>query len=142
MKKTLFILLLTFSVGLVHAQKVKFKKGKVFVDGKECLAYDSSNPNNVELTSLDDEQTVILQFIRPESEPMYTKITFLEQKKSFTSRSYIFTKKNLVKKLISAKVLVDCQFNEDKIDKFVRRYDEDIHEAKKVIIEWKDWHEN
>tara|TARA_R110002012_G_scaffold321969_1_gene552943 strand:- start:75251 stop:75454 length:204 start_codon:yes stop_codon:yes gene_type:complete len=53
-------------------------------------------------------------------------VTFLEQKISFTSKTYIFTKKDLIKKLIQSKVLVDCNLIEDKIENFVLKYDENI----------------
>ncbi len=53
-------------------------------------------------------------------------MTFLEQKISFTSKTYIFTKKDLIKKLIQSKVLVDCNLIEDKIENFVLKYDENI----------------
>ncbi len=118
-----------FSIGVLQAQKIKFKKGIVLINGKECLKYDDSDPNNVMISTLDDNQTVYLKFIRTgigRNDGLFIKIIFVEQKKSLTSKSYIFTKKLLVKKLISNKVLDNCKFNESKIDKFIMRYDEDI----------------
>ncbi len=131
MKKVLFILSLTCIFGTINAQKIKFKKGKVMVDGTECLNYDIS-PNNVEFTTNDDSQTIILKFIRTgigQNGGLYTKVVFVEQDKSFTSKSYIFNKKILVKKLLSNKVLKDCKIDETKIDKFLMKYDEKIEET-------------
>ncbi len=101
------------------------------VDGTECLNYDIS-PNNVEFTTNDDSQTIILKFIRTgigQNGGLYTKVVFVEQDKSFTSKSYIFNKKILVKKLLSNKVLKDCKIDETKIDKFLMKYDEKIEET-------------
>ncbi len=133
MKKIIFLLL--FSVGtsgLIQAQKIKFKNNKVLVDKVECLSYDSSDPNNVVISTLDDSQTIFLKFIRPgigRNGGLFTKIIFVEQEKSFTSKSFIFSKSLLVKKLINDKVIKDCAFDESKIDKFITRYDENIEDT-------------
>ncbi len=129
MKKVTLLLLMILSIGILQAQKIKFKKGIVSIDGKECLKYDSSDPNNVMISNINENQTVFLKFIRTgigHNGGLFTKIIFVEQEKSFTSKSYVFSKKLLVKKLIKDKVLSDCEFDESKIDKFIMRYDENI----------------
>jgi len=138
MKKIILLFILLMSIGLVQAQKIKFKKGIVYIDGKECLKYDSTDPNNVEISNLDDTQTIFLKFIRTGKGPndgLYTKVTFVEQNKSLTSQSYIFTKKLLVKKLIKNGVLKNGEFNPAKIDKFIMRYDEKVDKKPiKILI--------
>jgi len=132
MKKILLLTLLFICVsGTVNAQKIKFKKGKVIIDSKECLNYESSS-TNAEISTEDDKQTIILKYIRTgvgQNGGLYTKVVFIEQDKSFTSKSYIFNKKLLVKKLISDKVLIDCKIDESKINKFVMKYDEGIEKT-------------
>ena len=75
---------------------------------------------------------IILKYIRTgvgQNGGLYTKVIFVEQKKSFTSKSYIFNKKLLIKKLLSNKVLKDCEINQNKIEKFLIKYDEGIEET-------------
>ncbi len=134
MKKILVLLLVLGFANLSQAQKMKFKKGIVYVDDQACLKYDGSDLNNVVITDMDETQTIYLKFIRTgvgQNGGLYTKIVFVEQEKSFTSKSYIFTKKLLVKKLIKDKVFEDCKVNTEKIDKFILRYDEK-HEEKLI----------
>lgn len=132
MNKILLLIGFLFCMNNVNSQTVKFEKEKVLVDGKECLLNNSSDANNIELTTNDGKQTIFLKFIRTgigHNGGLYTKIIFVEQNKSLTSKSYIFTKKLLVNKLISDKVLVDCVINTDSIDKFILKYDEKIEES-------------
>ena len=136
-KITLFLFLIAICFSQVSfAQKIKFKKGVVTVDGTPVMNYDASL-TIVELSSLDDKNTIILKQIR-DSEftngEVYSKITFIPQKKHLTSRSYIFTKKLLVKKLLKSKIIdVKGTFNESKIDNFIARYDEKVEKEKKEI---------
>lgn len=129
MTKTVLIILISIcAFGTVNAQKIKFKKGKVIIDNVECLNYDSS-PNNVEYTTSDGKQSIILKYIRTgigQNGGLYTKVIFVEQDKSLSCRAYLFNKKSLVKKLLSSKVLLNCQINNKKIDTFLKRYDEKI----------------
>jgi|SRR5690606_19923469 len=132
MKTLVCLFVLSCFTNNLYAQSVKFKKDKVWVDGKECLNNHSSNANNIELATLDGSQTIFLKFIRTgigQNGGLYTKVIFVEQNKSLTSRSFIFTKKLLVNKLIDGEVLVDCNINEAKIDKFIMKYDEKIEDG-------------
>lgn len=131
MKRVLLALSFVCIIGTVNAQKIKFQKEKVLVDGIECMNYDSS-PDYVELTSNQENQTIILKFVRigeGQNQSMYTKVIFVEQEKSLSSKSYTFTKKLLVKKLIEENVLQDCTIDQSKINKFVMKYDEGIEES-------------
>ncbi|WP_236554692.1 hypothetical protein, partial [Flavobacterium sp. 9AF] len=57
---------------------------------------------------------------------LYNKIIFLDKKLSFTSKSYIFTKKLLIKKLLADKTLNECKLDSEKVEKFVMKYDENV----------------
>jgi hypothetical protein len=131
MKKALLSLLVLISISFAQAQNVKFKKGIVYSNTNECLRY-SESANVVELKSIDGTQTVLLKFIRTgvgPNEGLYTKVIFVEQNKSFTSRSYIFTKKLLVSKMIFDGLLTDCIYDYTKLDVFIAKYDERIEET-------------
>jgi len=122
------LILISFSL---YSQDIKFKKGKILIDKVECLNY-SGDANNVEISTLDGNNTIILKFIRTGigfNGGLYNKIIFLEDSKSLTTRSYIFTKKLLVEKLLSEEVLKDCSIHSEKIDKFIVKFDEGIEET-------------
>ncbi len=126
LKHILTTLFLTLSITLIQAQKVKIKKDDIFVDDVKCLTVNGS-PINFSYFNLDDDELFVLKYIDDEKNgSYYCKVTFLDQKVSFTSKTYIFTKKDLVKKLLQSKVLVDCNLIEDKIENFILKYDENI----------------
>lgn len=125
-KKMLIVITVLFSI-TVTAQEINFKKGVVFVDGKECLRYDDSDPNHITISDLDGNELVFLKFIHNSKYgDVYNKVTFIGQKVSFTSQSYIFSKKLLVKKLLADKTLTDCKLDPAKVETFVLKYDENI----------------
>lgn len=138
MKLQLCILFALFTVTVSVAQKIKIKKGIVYVDGEKCLTVDG-DPNNVSIYNLEGEELVFLKFIHnTKYADTYNKITFLDSKLSFTSKSYIFTKKLLIKKLLASKTIVNCELVEEKVERFVLKYDEDVEKDEisvKVIID-------
>jgi len=125
MKKIILILFL-FSTSFIFSQEIDFKKGIITVDGKECMKYESS-ASNVTYQNLNGDDLIILKFIRVNGE-LYTKVIFVESRQEFTSQNYIFTKKNLVEKLIKSNTLVECALNEEKVNTFVLKYDEKVEE--------------
>lgn len=111
----------------LYSQTIEFRKDKVLIDEKECLISHSKDPNNIKLIANKGKQMIFLKFIRTgigNNGGLYTKIIFVEQKKSLTSRSYIFSKKLLVKNLLEENVLNDCNIDAEKIDRFILKYDE------------------
>jgi hypothetical protein len=119
---------IVFSICFVNAQNIKIKKGIVYVDDKECLTI-GGDPNNVSFYDLNDNEIIFLKFIRDSKYgSLYTKITFLESKQSFTSKSYIFSKKLLIKKLIQDKTLENCLLIPEKVERFVLKYDENVEQ--------------
>ena len=113
----------------IHAQDIKFENGIVIIDGKECLRFEGSNPNSLEFTTLNGDQTIFLKYLRNElyvERGLYNKIIFAEQKKSLTSVTFIFTRKTFLNKLIQDRVLVDCRIDTTQLDKFIMKHDEDV----------------
>ena len=112
---------------MLLARKLFFKKGVVFVEGKECLKYDSTDPNNVSFSDLEGNEIFFLKFIHNSRYgSVYNKITFIDQKLTFTSQSYVFSKKLLIKKLLADKTLFECKLDAEKVEKFVMKYDENV----------------
>ena len=128
MKNTLIVLLLLSSF-IGFCQDINFKKGIVSVDGKECLKYESDS-NNVSFQNLNGDDIIILKYLRPDNtqESLYIKVIFVESHQEFTSKSYIFTKKILIEKLLKSNTLVDCALNEEKLSTFILKYDEKVED--------------
>ena len=110
----------------VYAQKIKIKKGVIYVDDQECLSTDG-DPVNMSFYDLEGEEIVFMKYLDDKYDgDTYMKVTFLNQKKSFTSKSIIFTKKMLIRRLLNTNTIENCMLNEDKVDRFILKYDEDI----------------
>jgi len=131
MKYILVIFFLGVSF-LGFSQDIDFKKGIIYVDGKECMKYDS-DANTVTFQNLNGDDIMILKFMRPDGSQasLYTKVIFIESRQEFTSQNYIFTKKNLVEKLIKSKAITDCVLIEDKVANFILKYDEKVEDRLK-----------
>jgi hypothetical protein len=126
MKKN--ILTLTFLlIGLLgFSQDIKIDDDIVFIDGQECLKI-SGDANNVSISDLEGNELIFMKFIHNSRfGSVYNKITFLDQKLSFTSQSYVFTKKLLIKKLLEDNTLNECKLDPEKVERFVLKYDEDV----------------
>lgn len=120
-----FILCISF-LGIVQAQKIKIKKGVIYVDDQKCLTTDG-DPVNISFYNLDGEEIVFMKYLDDKRDgDNYMRVTFLNQKKSFTSKSIIFTKKMLIRRLLNTKTIENCELNEDKVERFILKYDEDI----------------
>jgi hypothetical protein len=126
MNKLFFTLLFALIGTTVFAQEIDIKDDIVTIDGKQCLKI-GGGANNVSIMDMEGNEIVFLKFIHGSKYgKVYNKITFLEQKVSFTSQSYIFTKKLLIKKLVQDKTLSDCKLDPDKVEKFALKMDENI----------------
>ena len=120
----------------VFAQEVKIKKDVVYVDGVESLNV-GGDMNNVSFYDLEGNEIVFMRYIHDSKYgSLYTKTTFLDINKSFTNMTYIFTKKDLIKKLIENKVLVNGKIDPEKAERFITKYDEQV-EKESLIIEIK-----
>lgn len=134
----LFAIILVF-LGIqayANAQEIKIKKDVVYADGMEILTI-SGDMNNVSFNDLEGNEIIFMRYIHDSKYgSLYTKTTFLDINKSFTNMSYIFTKKDLIKKLIENKVLVDGKIDPEKAERFITKYDEQV-EKESLIIEIK-----
>lgn len=120
----------------VFAQEVKIKKDVVYVDGVESLKV-GGDMNNVSFYDLEGNEIIFMRYIHDSKYgSLYTKTTFLDINKSFTNMTYIFTKKDLIKKLIENKVLVNGKIDPEKAERFITKYDEQV-EKESLIIEIK-----
>ena len=125
---TLAGLVLLFSLSISNAQKIKIKKGVISVDGKSCLTTDGDAINK-SFYDADGEEIVFLKYLTDRKDgENYMKITFLDQKISLTSKSILFTRKMLIRRLLASKVIVDCKLNTEKIERFILKYDENIEQ--------------
>lgn len=125
--KHLFTVLLCFTfVNAIQAQKIKIKKGVIYVNDVKCLTTDG-DPVNISFYDLDGEEIVFMKYLDDKRDgDNYMRVTFLNQEKSFTSKSIIFTKKMLIRRLLDTKTIENCKLNKDKVDRFILKYDEDI----------------
>ncbi len=124
----LFLISIVFSISQSYGQEpnVKIKKDIALVNGKVCLKIQSSWTN---CTMIDKEGNDILYFqsyLETNTHPAYSKIIFLQEKKTITNYSAFFTRKNLIKRLIMNKILVDCRLNPENMDLFALKYHEEI----------------
>ena len=129
MTRTLLVLLLSLFFASSFSQDIDFKKGIVLVDGKECIKMSKEDAVSVSFTDMEGNDLIFLRFIHNSKfAKLYTKVTFIDQKLSFTSQSYIYTKKLLIKKLINNNVIQDCKINVANLEKFIMKYDENVEE--------------
>lgn len=139
MKNNILVLFVLF-VSFMFAQEIKFKKGIVYIDGKECLKYDN-DVNNVSFQNLDGDDIFAIQYLRPDGTQasLYTKVVFFEYRRELTSQNYIYAKKSLIERLLKSNVLDNCTIDGDKLETFIMKYDEKVEErlnqkSDKVII--------
>jgi len=125
LKHTLTALALLVSISFIQAQKIKIKKGVVYVEGESCLTTDG-DPVNISFYDADGEEIVFMKYLEDRKGQTYMKVTFLEQKLSFTSQSIIFTRKMLLRRLLSSNTIENCKLNQDKVERFILKYDEDV----------------
>jgi hypothetical protein len=125
LKHTFTLLFLMFFIGINHAQNIKIKKGVVYVEGEKCLKTDG-DPVNMSFYDAVGEEIVFMKYLDDKYGENYMKVTFLDQKLSFTSKSIIFTKKMLIRRLLESKTIENCKLNQDKVERFILKYDENV----------------
>ena len=130
MKKNLFTIAILLISYVGFSQDLKFKKNLVLIDGKESLKVDETDPNNISILDLDGNEIIFLKFIHGRFGSLYNRITFLDQNLTFTSESYIFTKKLLLQKLLADKTLANGKLDPEMVKRFIFKYDEHIKSYK------------
>lgn len=128
LQHTLTALFIILSISIMHAQKIKIKKGDIFIDDIKCLSTDG-DPVNISFYDSDGEEIVFMKYLDDKRDgENYMKVTFLDQKLSFTSKSIIFTRKMLLRRLLDTKTIENCKLNQDKVERFILKYDENIEQ--------------
>ncbi len=123
------VLMLSLLFSSSFGQDIDFKKGVVLINGKECMKMSKEDAVSISFTDMEGNDMIFLRFIHNSKfGKLYNKVTFIDQKISFTSQSYIYTKKLLIKKLIINNVIQDCRINLESLEKFILKYDENIEE--------------
>lgn len=125
LKQSLTILFLMLSISMMQAQKIKIKKGVIYIDGETCLTTEGY-PVNTSFYDVDGEEIIFMKYLKTKKEETYAKVTFLDQKISLTSKSIIFTRKMLLRRLLASKVIENCKLNPDNIERFILKFDEQI----------------
>lgn len=112
---------------VASAQKIQLKAGEVLVDGQPCLLIKTLNNTLVSYSALDGNELFLLKFVHNSRYgKLYSKVTFLNEDRSLTSQSYVFTRKDIVKKLIDDGTLKDCKLVTEKVARFIQKYDENV----------------
>ena len=125
LKNILTILLLVLSINTILGQKIKIKKGNIFIDGTKCLSTDG-DPLNISFYDIEGEEIIFMKYLDTKYGENYMKVTFLDQKLSLTSKSIVFTRKMLIRRLLATKTIEDCKLNPDKVERFILKFDENI----------------
>jgi hypothetical protein len=125
MRNLFLTLIITLSaLSSLHAQKVRIKGSSVFIDTTECLKL-LAEPTHITYYNLSGEALFILKFAKHYGKP-YTEVIFLNEGISFTSVSYTFTKKLLVKKMTEHGVINDCKLDAKKAEVFALTFQEPL----------------
>lgn len=134
MTRILFLITLSiFLSGNSFSQKIKMKKGTIYLDGEEFLTYEkrSSAMEFVvfELNSENELFTAIFYNGDKETrdDNIYRLIFTNSEKKMEYSRPY--WNRSLISWLMEQKVLTaEGKINEEKIDIFIKKFDENLTE--------------
>ncbi|WP_420573567.1 hypothetical protein [Kordia sp.] len=136
LKTTLFILFF-LAIGFSHAQKIKIKKGIVYLDEVAILKSDARKTTH-SLYDLDGNEILFIRFsVRSQlSDLQHNEFKFLKQRITvettdydYTSLSYKQTIINIIEWLLQEKVLTtNGKINPGKIELFHYKYDEAISE--------------
>ncbi|MCW3125920.1 MAG: hypothetical protein JWO03_1578 [Bacteroidetes bacterium] len=128
--KTHLLALISLMMSMTaYSQVITFKAKVVSIDGTECLKIKDSDPNNVSFTDMEGHEVIFLKYIHNSRYgSLYNRVIFMDLKKSLTTKSYIFTQKLLIKKLINDGVIKDCKLVPGAVESFIMKYDENIEQ--------------
>ncbi|WP_425659553.1 hypothetical protein [Tenacibaculum ascidiaceicola] len=132
-----FLLSIAFTIltsSLIFSQKIKFKKGKILVDGKEILKYEKRGfGTEITFYSLDNNDEVANMFQEDNGTHNYLDDDY---KKMFFAKDEIWVEssrvrargwKYMVKLLLENNVLDnEGNINSKNLKKFAKKYDENI----------------
>lgn len=135
MMKTLFCtsMFIMTTLGAI-AQTVKVKSNKVFIDGVETLTLNSREAGNiVTYSNLDNKKLFTYTYDNKGtvgySEDDYTIFFFDDSEIKVESKQFpsLQVKRHVIEFLLEEEVLnIDGTLNEDKIEKFYRKYNQEL----------------
>ncbi|MBS1733879.1 MAG: hypothetical protein JST02_11345 [Bacteroidetes bacterium] len=130
MRRFLIVGTLIMLTHFAYSQEVDFKKNTVLVDGKECIKMSNEDAVSVSYSDMEGNELIMMRFIHGSRYgSVYNKVVFVNEKLSFTSQSYVYTKKMLIKRLVKDKVIENCKINRENLEKFIMKYDENVEKA-------------
>lgn len=117
------------------SQDVDFKKGIIYVDGKETFKYEGSDiaPAGMTIYNMKGEEIMMMRHDRNRMEEVYRRTVFIKEKKTLISKYTILGKKDLIEKLIKGGAIVDGNIVLEKLETFFLKYDE--HEKVGVKVD-------
>ena len=129
MKNIFIALIFSFASAAVFGQDIDFKKGVVYIDGKETFKYEGSDlKGSFSFSNLQGEEVIFMQTEQSirNSRDLHWKIVFLKEKRTLMTKYNIPTKKSLFQKLVKDGVLVNGAIVADKLDAFFAKYEEHV----------------
>lgn len=128
--KSIFAFLITTLIALsAYSQNIDYSKDKktVLVDGVECLTYEGKEVPGVTYSNKAGEELFFIGFARDYLGNTYWKVTFLKSKQVMSYRVNFASKKSFLAKAVKEGLLKDCTLNEEKIESFIMKYNEQIN---------------
>ncbi|MEY8847288.1 hypothetical protein AB9K26_00610 [Psychroserpens sp. XS_ASV72] len=136
LKNILLLTLVLISMATVSAQKIKLKKGFVFIDNEKVFEFEKrAAASEFSLYTIGKEQEILF-ILRNNNETIgygdddFNQIIFIKDNRKLETaslRGYSF--KYFIQKLISEKVLdIEGNIDSNKLDTFFSKYDEQITE--------------
>lgn len=118
------------SISMVSGQDIIKKKKQILVDGTVCFTLERSNSGkNVLLKNAEGETVVKImnkERIVDGIQDQYQVVYFSREELSFSTTSFSYTAKLLVKNLYKDKALVNCMMDKEALSGFVEKQDEEI----------------
>ena len=130
--KVVTILMLCMTMAS-FGQKIKFKKDKVLVDGKEMFNFERrALGTEISIYNLGTDDEIIYMIHNNNETPQYqqddfTKMVFIEEDVIIESTNLVGSWKRMIQTLIKQKVIDENgKINVEKLGKFRKKYDENI----------------
>ncbi|MEO1435984.1 MAG: hypothetical protein AAFV80_10635 [Bacteroidota bacterium] len=130
--KQLFILFLFSALAATSSAQADQIFNNQPCNSYECQVYDiwHTLSNTLETIYLSGQTITLSRSITGEGDNLgeYTKVVFVEQGKSLTTRSQMYTTSSLMKQLERSGLVEDCQFKQEQLDTFIEEHHEQIEE--------------
>lgn len=126
------------SLAQTSEPEIKIKSNKVYVNNKACLSV-RSDINGTTFSDLSGKELIYLVYYsETTTNPSYTKIVFLQEKRIITNLNSFISRKILIKELIHNDVLVNCGINPEGIETFALKFHDEIPTFTKITMETRE----